>query len=338
MPVDLDLPHPLHDGPLVFDWNEVDPPPRPATLEVADETLRDGLQSPSVRDPDIGDKLAMLHHMARLGIHCAAIGSPISHGRQFDDTLRLAKEIGEQKLPITAYAAARTVLEDVARVVDVAQQAGLPLAVATFVGSSPIRLGADNWAIDRIRRHTEEAVSFAVMHDLPVMFVTEDTTRTPRETLRKLYGTAVGSGATRVCICDTVGHAMPRGTAALVRFLRNVVGDPSIAIDWHGHRDRGFDLANAFAAWEAGAQRCHGTALGVGERCGNAPIEQLLVNLRLIGWAHHDLTALPEYIALASRALGMPIPANQPIVGADALRAATGVHAPGVDHRASYRN
>jgi 2-isopropylmalate synthase len=318
-------------GQLICDWNEVGSPSPPSWVpEVADETLRDGLQSPSVRDPRVEDKVALLHCMVRLGIDCVAIGQPASHDRQYRDTMRLAKEIAEQKLPISAYATARTLREDIEPIIEISQRTGTPITVAAFIGSSPIRLFAENWDIDHLERLTDEAVSFAVANGLPVMYVTEDTTRTPPDTLRRLYATAVRCGATRVCICDTVGHSLPRGAAALVRFTRHAVGDPDIAIDWHGHRDRGFDLANAFAAWEAGARRCHGTVLGVGERCGNTPIEQLLVNLRLAGWTDGDLSELPEYVKLASRALGLSIPANQPIIGTDAFRTATGVHASAV--------
>jgi 2-isopropylmalate synthase len=316
---------------LICDWNDVAvPSPRPDVVEIADETLRDGLQSPSVRDPSLDDKLELLHCMVALGIDCAAIGQPAAHPRQAKDALRLAQEIAQLRLPISAYVAARTLRQDIEPVVEISQKAGMPITVAAFIGSSPIRIYAEDWRIDELERMTEEAVSFAVAHGLPVMYVTEDTTRTPPDTLRRLYSTAVRCGARRVCVSDTVGNALPHGAAALVRFVREIVSDPEIAIDWHGHRDRGFDLANAFAAWEAGARRCHGTALGVGERCGNTPIEQLLVNLHLAGWTSRDLTQLPRYVELAASALGVPIPTNQPVVGADAFRTATGVHAAAV--------
>ncbi len=321
---------PLQSEPRICDWNAVgasSTPARPLTNAVADETLRDGLQSPSVRDPSIQDKLALLHCMVRLGIECASIGQPASHERQRRDTMRLAKEIATQRLPISAYAVARTLRSDIQPIVEISQKLGIPITAAVFVGSSPIRIYAEDWDLDHVQRLTEEAVSFAVANQLPVMYVTEDTTRTPPDTLRRLITTAVRCGASRICISDTVGHALPHAAAALVRFTREAIAAPDVAIDWHGHRDRGFDVANAFAAWEAGAERCHGTALGVGERCGNTPVEQLLVNLQLAGWTDRDLSGLTEYITTASRALGVSIPANQPVVGANAFRTATGVHA-----------
>jgi 2-isopropylmalate synthase len=329
----MDDPTELQFPSLVYDWNTHDGPPRAATaLHVADETLRDGLQSPSVIDPPIDDKLRLLHLMVRLGIQCADIGLPGAGARQYDDALRLAREIADQRLPIAVYCAARTLRQDIEPIVEVSQRAGIPIEVAAFIGSSPIRQYAEGWTLDQLRRLTEEAVSFAVAHDMPVMYVTEDTTRSTPEALRQLYTSAIECGARRVCLSDTVGHATPDGAAALVRFIHDVIAatGEDVRVDWHGHRDRGLDIPNCFAAWAAGADRCHGTALGIGERCGNTPIELLLVNLQLMGLAERDLTCLPEYTGLTSRALGVPIPSNYPIVGADAFRTATGVHAAAV--------
>lgn len=315
---------------MIHDWNDASPllSPRRFPL-VLDETLRDGLQSASVRDPSIEDKLEMLHYMAELGIDCAAIGMPCAHPRQFEDALRLAREIADQKLGIKACCAARTRPGDIEPVVEISQRAGIPIEVGTFIGSSPLRQYVEGWDLDRLERLTAEAVSFAHSHQLPVLYVTEDTTRSTEAVLRRLYQTAIRNGAGRLCIADTTGHATPTGAANIVRFAMSVIeesGEP-VAIDWHGHRDRGFELANCFAAWSAGADRCHGTALGVGERAGNAPIELLLVNLRIEALSDRNLRHLCDYIELAARALDVPIPAHSPVVGGDAFRTATGVHA-----------
>ncbi len=318
---------------LVYDWNTHDHPPQFTTaLHLADETLRDGLQSPSVLDPPVEDKLRLLHLMVRLGIQCADIGLPGAGERQFNDALRLAREIADQRLPIAVYCAARTLRQDIEPIIEVSQRAGIPIEVAAFIGSSPVRQYAEGWVVDQLQQLTAEAVSFAVAHDAPVMYVTEDTTRSTPDTMRRLYTTAIECGARRVCLSDTVGHATPEGAAALVRFIREVIDatGEDVRIDWHGHRDRGLDIPNCFAAWAAGADRCHGTALGIGERCGNTPIELLLVNLQLMGLAKRDLTCLPEYIGLTSQSLGVAIPPNYPVVGADAFRTATGVHAAAV--------
>ena len=316
---------------LIYDWNqhETEPfkPQRP--VEFDDETLRDGLQSPSVVDPDIEDKIRILHYMEKLGIQAVDIGLPAAGPRAVEDAGRLLKEIVDAGMAISPNCAARTLENDVRPIVELSQKYGKAIEAATFIGSSPIRQYAENWDLDFMLKNIEKAITFAVKHDLPVMFVTEDTTRAHPEHLKMLYTTAIRAGAKRICCADTVGHATPQGARAIIRFLRRLADsiDPDVKIDWHGHKDRGLSVATALAAIEAGADRVHGTALGIGERCGNAPMEQLLVNCKLLGWIDNDLTALPEYVELVSRATHTPIPRNYPMVGLDAFRTATGVHA-----------
>jgi 2-isopropylmalate synthase len=322
----------MQEHELIYDWNTRTPGFSWETchVELNDETLRDGLQSPSVTDPSIDDKKALLHLMAELGIAAANIGLPGAGPRTRADTLELAREIVNAKLPISANCAARTLAADIEPIARIAQETGLAIEAATFIGSSPIRQYAEEWTLEKMVRVSEEAVRFAVGEGLSLMFVTEDTTRAKPETLRALYGAAIACGARRVCLADTVGHATPDGVRALVRFVREEIIAPTkidVRIDWHGHRDRGNGLANCMAAIEAGVDRVHGTALGIGERVGNAEMDLLLINLRLLGAHHHDLRKLPEYTALASRALGIPIPPSYPVFGEDAFRTATGVHA-----------
>jgi 2-isopropylmalate synthase len=299
-----------------------------------DETLRDGLQSPSVVDPPLEVKVEILHLMNRLGIETADVGLPGAGPRQREAVMRLCREIGDHRLRIAANCAARTMVVDIQPIADISHKTGVPIEACVFIGSSPIRQYAEEWDLERILRHTKEAVEFAVREGLNVMYVTEDTIRAAPEHLRVLFTAAVDAGAKRLCLCDTVGAAVPRGVANLVRWTRGLLEDLGVAdhvgIDWHGHRDRGLDVANTIAALEAGATRVHGTALGVGERVGNTPMEQLLVNLKLLGWRDDDLTALPDYVTAVSRAVDVPVPINQPIVGRDAFRTATGVHAAAV--------
>jgi 2-isopropylmalate synthase len=181
---------------------------------------------------------------------------------------------------------------------------------------------------------TEDAVKFAASHGLPVMYVTEDTTRAQPDTVRALYRTAIDAGARRICVCDTVGHATPHGVRALIKFVRSVVDEmglgEQIKIDWHGHQDRGLGVINSIAAYEAGADRLHGTGLGIGERVGNTPLDQLMVNLQLMGYIDRDLSNLTRYCEAVSQATGVPIPVSYPVVGRDAFRTATGVHAAAV--------
>jgi len=317
--------------PLIYDWNKAGVQP-PRTVMLDDETLRDGLQSPSVRCPTIDEKIEILHLIDRLGIDTADLGLPGAGPHVVRDVERLAREIASQRLNVKANCAARTMIADITPVVEISQRTGVPIECGTFIGSSPLRQYAEGWTIDQLLRLTEEAITFAVREGLSVMYVTEDTTRADPETLRQLYSAAIRAGASRVCVADTVGHATPEGAAAVVRFIGRVVADcgGSVGIDWHGHRDRDFAVVNTLAALEAGATRLHGAAIGIGERVGNTPMDTLLVNLVLMGYIERDLSALVEYCETVSRATGVPIPPNYPVVGRDAFRTATGVHAAAV--------
>ncbi|MFL6278850.1 MAG: LeuA family protein [Vicinamibacterales bacterium] len=314
--------------PLIHDWNRTADRVRRRVM-LDDETLRDGLQSPSVRCPTIEQKIEILHLIDRLGIDTADIGLPGAGPHVAADVERLAREIVSQKLAVQANCAARTLLADIRPVVDISQRTGLPIECCAFIGSSPLRQYAEGWTIDQLLRLTEEAIAFAVREGLTVMYVTEDTTRADPETLRRLYSAAIRAGAARVCVSDTVGHATPEGAAAVVRFIATVVDacGGGVGIDWHGHRDRDFAVSNSLAALEAGATRLHGAAIGIGERVGNTPMDTLLVNLVLMGYLERDLSALVEYCEAVSKATGVPIPPNYPVVGKDAFRTATGVHA-----------
>jgi 2-isopropylmalate synthase len=323
----------MQENELIYDWNTqadaFDFRARPA-VELDDETLRDGLQSSSVIDPPIAAKIEILHLMAELGIHTADIGLPGAGPRAVAAVTALAREIAEQRLPIAANCAARTVIADVEPIARISQEVGIPIEACTFIGSSPIRQYAEDWTLEKMLRVSAEAIRFAVAENLPVMYVTEDTTRARPETLKQLYTNAIEAGARRICLADTVGHATPNGVRQLVRFIREDIVGPTglpIRIDWHGHRDRGFGLANTIAAIEAGVDRVHGTALGIGERVGNTEMDLLLVNLKLMGLHEADLSALTRYCQTVARATGVSIPANYPVMGEDAFRTGTGVHA-----------
>lgn len=319
---------------LIYDWNvegeAITAPDR--TIEFDDETLRDGLQSPSVTTPSIDRKLEILHLIDKLGIQTADIGLPGAGPHVVEHVMRLAREIKDARLKVTANCAARTLESDIRPVAEISQKVGLPIEVCTFIGSSPIRQYAEDWDVERMLKHTEDAVTFAVREGLSVMYVTEDTTRAHPDTLKQLFAAAIRAGAKRLCLCDTCGHATPAGAANLVHWTKEWVKtiDPMIKIDWHGHSDRGLGVINSIAAIAAGADRIHGCALGIGERVGNTPMDQLLVNLQLMGWINHDLSALPDYARVVSEACEVPIPVNYPVVGRDAFRTGTGVHAAAV--------
>ncbi len=314
---------------LIHDWNQPDLAAAGA-IQFDDETLRDGLQSPSVRDPRLDQKIELVHLMDALGIHTANVGLPGAGERAREHILALAREM--KGLSIRPNVACRTVVSDIEPVVDMVQATGVPIEVCAFIGSSPIRQYAENWEIERMLELSRDAVTFATKNGLPCMFVTEDTTRAHPDHVRALYTTAIEAGAKRICVCDTCGHSTPNGTRRIVGFVKQIVTElgADVGIDWHGHRDRGMGLMNALAALEAGATRVHATALGIGERTGNVEMDLLLVNLRLLGLIENDLSKLGRYVDLASQATGVPVPNNYPVFGKDAFETATGVHAAAV--------
>ena len=323
---------------LIYDWNTVhDRSMVPAgKVLLNDESLRDGLQSPSVRDPSIEEKIEILHLMEAVGINMVDLGLPGAGPRAVAHCEALAREIGRAKLKIKPNCAARTHQNDIRPIAEIVQRTGVPIEAATFIGSSPIRRYTEDWTDDFLLRTTESAVRYAVSLGLEVMYVTEDTTRCDPETIQRLYSTAIACGAKAIVICDTCGHATPMGVVALMHFVVNEVVKPSgedIRVEWHGHCDRGLAVANAIAALVAGAEVVHATACGIGERVGNTQMDQMLMNLKLLGtepWKSRDLTKLKDYCEAVSKATGVPIPKNYPVVGEDAFRTGTGVHAAAV--------
>ncbi len=318
---------------LIYDWNISESAPAPGRpLEFDDETLRDGLQSPSVIDPPIEKKIEILHLMEQLGIHSVNVGLPGAGPRAVEAVTSLVCEIRDHRMKIQPNCTARTHVDDIMAVVKISQKTGVPIEVSTFIGSSPIRQYTEDWTVEKMLKHTIEASDLCAREGLPQMYVTEDTTRARPETVSTLYTTAIEHGARRICVCDTVGHATPDGVRNLIRFIRGVVKNTgeAVKVDWHGHRDRDLDVINTIAAYEAGADRVHGTALGIGERCGNTSMDLLLVNLKLLGYIDNDLTLLPKYVKSVSEACGVPIPRNYPVFGSDAFETATGVHAAAV--------
>jgi 2-isopropylmalate synthase len=313
---------------LIYDWN--DDALADVEVQFDDETLRDGLQSPSAHDPDLDQKIALIRLMDELGIHTADVGLPGAGERARTHIETLVREM--KGLRITPNVACRTMIGDIAPVVDVVQATGSPVEVCAFIGSSPIRQFAEDWDFDTMLKLSREAIEFCTREGLPSMFVTEDTTRANPDHVRALYTTAIEAGAKRVCICDTCGHATPSGVRRVVGFVKSIVDElgVDVGIDWHGHRDRGLGLINTIAALEAGATRLHATALGVGERAGNTEMDLLLVNLKLLGVIDNDLSRLCDYVAAASEAIGMPIPSNYSVFGKDAFETGTGVHAAAV--------
>lgn len=322
------------ESDLIYDWNAVEKvaplsPKRSFTFMC--ETLRDGIQSPSVVDPAIDDKIRLVEIASDLGIHHIDIGLPGAGPRAVEDCTTLARHVRDNKLPIKLSCAARTHVNDVQAIVDISQKLGVAIEVMAFIGCSPIRQYAESWDLDLMLERSASAIDLAVANDLPVTYVTEDTTRSRPEVLDKLFRNAVDHGAHRLCLCDTVGHVTPDGIKNLIKFTRNLLtgmGRPEIGIDWHGHNDRGLGVVNTIFALEYGADRLHGTCMGIGERVGNAALDQVMLNLKLLGeLPDQDLSKLLLWCKVTSQATRVAIPPQYPLAGADAFRTATGVHA-----------
>jgi len=324
----------MNDHELIYDWNsvkKVGPLSPKRRIQFLDETLRDGIQSPSVVDPSIDDKLRLVELANDLGIDTMDIGLPGAGARAVEDVTTIAAHIRDAKLKVKASCAARTVLADVQAIVDISQKVGIEIEVLAFIGSSPIRQYAEDWDLARMMKLSADAIDLGRRYGLPVAYVTEDTTRSRPDVLTKLFTNAVEHGAQRMIVCDTVGHVTPDGIRNLLEFTRGVLdglGRPDVGIDWHGHNDRGLGVVNSIFAIEYGADRIHGTALGIGERVGNAALDQILVNLKLLGeLPDRDLSKLVAWCKTASKATHVPIHPQYPLVGSDAFRTATGVHA-----------
>jgi 2-isopropylmalate synthase len=321
---------------LIHDWNRggTCPPKPPQTIHLNDETLRDGLQSPSAKTPSIEEMVAHLHNCAAVGIHALNIGLPGAGPHVERQVERLAREIRDSRLPLFPNCAARTVKADIEPIARVVQKTGVPIEAATFIGSSAIRMEVEGWNLDFVLKCVRDAITLVKKEGLPSMFVTEDTVRATPEVIEALYGTAIDLGADRIVVCDTTGHIAPWGVANLLRFVLGILDRKGVRgkvkVDWHGHMDRGLGVMNNIVALRDGADRIHGTALGIGERAGNAPLDLTMVNLKLMGWIDNDLTGLGRYVRHASAICGFEIPSTYPVFGSDAFETATGVHAAAV--------
>lgn len=321
---------------LIFDWNTQGEHPGkpPQTIYLNDETLRDGLQSPSAATPKLEEMITHLHNCAAVGIHALNIGLPGAGPHVEKQAEALAREIRDSKLPLYPNCAARTVAADIEPIARISQKTGVAIEAATFIGSSAIRMEVEKWNLDFLLECVTEAIRLVKKEGLPSMFVTEDTVRAQPDVIEALYGAAIDLGADRIVVCDTTGHITPWGVANLLGFITGLLDKKGVRgkvqLDWHGHMDRGLGVINNIAAIQAGADRLHGTALGIGERAGNAPLDLTMVNLKLMEWIDNDLRGLGRYVRHAAKICGFEIPSTYPVFGSDAFETGTGVHAAAV--------
>ena len=332
----------MKESELIYDWNSVDyeisrdSTKHPHGIWFDDETLRDGLQSPSARNPKIEQKLELIDYMEKLGIQKVDLGLPGAGPSHIGHIDSMLKHMTENSYDLRPGCAVRTLVSDIEPLVDLQAKFERQIQASAFLGTSPIRQYTEGWNMEKILSTAEKAVTFAVDNDIPVMFVTEDTTRSKPSEIKQVYSRAIELGADRICICDTCGHVTPNGVKKLLSFIQEEVIPDSgvkrrdIEVNWHGHQDRGLGVANNLAAVESGADVIHGTALGVGERAGNAPLDQTLVNLSLMGVINNDLKSLNNYIKKAHEYIEVDLPKNYPVFGKDAFETGTGVHASAV--------
>ena len=324
----------MNQDEIIYDWNvrgnKHSPPLR--KVELFDETLRDGIQCPSISDPPIEKKLEILRLLDKLGIHEADIALPGAGKRAIEDCTIMVEMIRDEGLNIKPAAAARTHPNDIKPIIEIAERTGVPIEIYAFLGSSPIRLFTEGWDEHRLEKLTRDAVKMTKDAGLPFAFVTEDTVRSHPATLNRIFRAAIEEGADRLCVCDTVGHATPDGVFNIIHYTKNIIQSmgTDTKIDWHGHSDRGLGLVNALYAIEAGADRIHGTILGIGERVGNTAMDMLLVNLKLLGIIDTDLSPLAKLVDVVADATDWHIPVSYPVFGLDAFRTGTGVHAAAV--------
>lgn len=314
---------------LLYDWNNHDIQNRVSKkIEINDETLRDGLQAVSFSSFSLEQMYQFIEDANKLQITTINLGMPGAGDLSFNRVRMLAKYISERKLNIKMNVACLAKIEDVQLVEKIMDEIGQQIEICIFIGASSIRRFVEDWTLNDVISKLEPAVKRAVKTKSPVMLVTEDTSRTSPEDLELIYKSFANNGINRICVCDTVGYNTTYGVSQLIKFVKNTIEKTgcNIKIDYHGHNDRGLALSNALTAIDCGVDRIHATALGIGERCGNCSMEQLLINMKLNGYYNGDLLLLNDYISLISKANKIEIPETYPGFGKNAFRTQSGIH------------
>jgi 2-isopropylmalate synthase len=273
--------------------------------------------------------------MKAVGVEKADIGFAASNGLAYDRVVAVAKANAQEANPIEVSCAARTKREeDIIPIVEASQTVGRPITADAFIGTDPDRIEVEKWTKQEMVTNVRETARFATSHGIPIMIVTETSflgiEKIPN-IVKDIYKAALDEGARRVCLSDTTGQHLPYEIERGVKWMRKFLdknGFPDVGIDFHGHDDLRCAVPNSIAAYRAGADRVHGTILGVGERAGNTDLIPLLIQMDShnmnIG---HDLRILPTYAMVASEALGIPIRDDEPGIGFDSRAQTSGVHA-----------
>ncbi|MFI9422205.1 LeuA family protein [Streptomyces achromogenes] len=317
-------------GDILFTWNER--LPAGTSVEIEDDTLRDGLQASFIRKPTVEEKAELFRMSAGIGARHAVVGFPASSPAEFSDSRRLLSVIRDDGLPLMPWFLGRAVREDLEPMLRLRDHFGADVGAAFFIGTSPIRRHVEKWDMAQIMERITGTMEYLEKVGLPFSFSVEDASRTPPDELRDMVELAVRYSAYSIAVCDTVGESTPAGVHRLVGFVKSLIKDRGshVKILWHGHNDRGLGLANSIAAVEAGADIVGGAFLGIGERSGNTALEQVIMYLYQNGVGNFDVKNLIPYLKKLSAATEFPIPVNMPLVGQQAFATCTGTHAAAV--------
>ncbi len=312
---------------LIYDWNrQSGAAPLTCSPEVLDVTLLEAPHSPAARQPPLSERLRLLHQLDELGLDLVCLGDA---GEGWAETLPLVSEVAESRLKVRSAVLCRNHATELERVAEASEQLGHAIHVLLQCGYSPLQeWKGEAWAAARAER-MQESVMFAVGLGLTVTLLCPDAPRAHPGWLVDTLGRALDSGAQRLALVDTTGCATPEGVARLVAFVTELCRRKGLPerIDWFGFNDRGLALANALTALESGASRVHASVLGLAERSGCVPLDLLLINLRLLGALDRPMEALASVCQRVAEGYQVEVLSNYPVLGKDAFRTGTGVHA-----------
>lgn len=302
------------------------------------ECLRDGLHGVA-HQPSAEERADYVGALQDLGILVDTVGIYSGRGNKVDATAKKLLALMRDQYPnVTPNVLTQATPEAIEWTAECKQIHPGLMSVA-FMGSGNARLMAEGWTPDFVLEKLGWLVSTLVRdHHITVVGATEHTTQTPPDFLRRIVETQVDAGASYFCIADTIGTARPIGAHRITQFVRETLrrmGRDDVQIDWHGHRDKGNDEANAMAAAAAGADRIHVVARGIGERAGNTSMESVLLNLTSIleeaqepsPW---NLRLLSSVLDRYSRVTHVPVPTHGPL-SQRAFKTSLGIHAAAMD-------
>lgn len=303
---------------------------------LVDTTLRDGIQAPGIEQPSLEQKLAIIDFDARIGIEVVDVCLPGIGGSCYKEGVECARYIAKNHPHMEIVVLARTTQSDVDATLRFSEEAGVPLSVVLFRGSSDLRLLAEGWDEQQIIDDMYDYTRLLVSGGQKVVCSTEDTTRTRPDFLEKIFLAGKDGGAKEFCIADTVGYTDPFSVENQSRWVREKLGSACLGLHFHGHNDIGMAVANSLAALKGGADKIHVTWRGVGERAGNTPLEAFLGVLYTFGIEKYDLSMLVGGSQMVSEIFNRPIPVDSPLIGDAVYTTSTGIHAAGI-HKAEQR-